>query len=44
MNGDKDWNNHNRYLHKKEVNGLELLADRGLEETRWAFESDSFMR
>lgn len=44
MMGDKNWDKRDRTLHDKTKNGLELLADRGLEETRWALESDRFTR
>ena len=38
MKGDKDWNNHNRFLHRVEVNGLELLEERGSKKLggRWS--------
>ncbi|CAM9946347.1 unnamed protein product, partial [Laminaria digitata] len=44
MAGIDDWKGEHSNLHSIVENGLERLADRGLEETRLAFESDRLLR
>lgn len=44
MSGIQDWEIDGLSLHRFGRNGLEQLTRRGLEETRWAFQTDRFFR
>ena len=44
MVGIEEWEGTRANLHKLVSNGLERLTDRGLEETRWAFASDRYLK
>eukprot|EP00904_Undaria_pinnatifida_P008770 jgi/Undpi1/5022/HiC_scaffold_19.g08374.m1 len=44
MVGIEEWEGTRSNLHKIVSNGLERLTDRGLEETRWALESDRYLK